>query len=66
MSTWTRSAWGADDYDMWQAQLAAVGAALAAPRASSTASSPDWTQELGTGAGTAALQRRCNVALPSV
>ncbi len=21
MSTWTRSAWGADDYDMWQAQL---------------------------------------------
>ncbi len=26
MSTWTRSAWGADDYAMWQAQLAAVGA----------------------------------------
>jgi hypothetical protein len=21
MSTWTRSAWGADDYDMWRAQL---------------------------------------------
>jgi hypothetical protein len=26
MSTWTRSAWGADDYDMWQAQLDALGA----------------------------------------
>ena len=26
MSTWTRSAWGADDYDMWQAQLEALGA----------------------------------------
>jgi len=25
MSTWTRSAWGADDYDMWQAQLDALG-----------------------------------------
>lgn len=25
MSTWTRSAWGADDYDMWRAQLAALG-----------------------------------------
>ncbi len=24
MSTWTRSAWGADDYDMWTAQRAAV------------------------------------------
>jgi len=27
MSTWTRSAWGADDYDMWQAQLDALGTA---------------------------------------
>jgi hypothetical protein len=27
MSTWTRSAWGADDYDMWQAQFNALGAA---------------------------------------
>ena len=26
MSTWTRSAWGVDDYTMWQAQLAALGA----------------------------------------
>lgn len=26
MSTWTRSAWGADDYEMWQAQLVALGA----------------------------------------
>jgi hypothetical protein len=26
MSTWTRSAWGADDYVMWQAQLNALGA----------------------------------------
>jgi hypothetical protein len=26
MSTWTRSAWGADDYVMWQAQLSALGA----------------------------------------
>ncbi len=26
MSTWTRSAWGADDYDMWRAQLDAFGA----------------------------------------
>jgi len=26
MSTWTRSAWGADDYIMWQAQLTALGA----------------------------------------
>ena len=26
MSTWTRSAWGVDDYGMWQAQLAALGA----------------------------------------
>ncbi len=26
MSTWTRSAWGADDYDMWRAQLDALGA----------------------------------------
>ena len=26
MSTWTRSAWGVDDYAMWQAQLAALGA----------------------------------------
>jgi hypothetical protein len=25
MSTWTRSAWGADDYDMWQAQFEALG-----------------------------------------
>jgi hypothetical protein len=25
MSTWTRSAWGADDYDMWEAQLDALG-----------------------------------------
>jgi hypothetical protein len=25
MSTWTRSAWGADDYDMWRAQLDALG-----------------------------------------
>jgi len=25
MSTWTRSAWGADDYEMWQAQLDALG-----------------------------------------
>jgi len=25
MSTWTRSAWGADDYDMWKAQLKALG-----------------------------------------
>jgi hypothetical protein len=27
MSTWTRSAWGADDYEMWQAQLTALGRA---------------------------------------
>ena len=27
MSTWTRSAWGADDYDMWRAQLDALGPA---------------------------------------
>jgi len=27
MSTWTRSAWGADDYEMWQAQFNALGAA---------------------------------------
>ena len=27
MSTWTRSAWGADDYDMWRAQLDALGTA---------------------------------------
>jgi GAF domain len=26
MSTWTRSAWGADDYDMWQAQLSTLAA----------------------------------------
>jgi len=26
MSTWTRSAWGVDDYGMWQAQLNALGA----------------------------------------
>lgn len=25
MSTWTRSAWGADDYEMWQAQLKSLG-----------------------------------------
>lgn len=25
MSTWTRSSWGADDYQMWQAQLASLG-----------------------------------------
>lgn len=25
MSTWTRSSWGADDYEMWQAQRSAVG-----------------------------------------
>lgn len=25
MSTWTRSGWGSDDYEMWQAQRAAVG-----------------------------------------
>ena len=25
MSTWTRSSWGADDYEMWTAQLAALG-----------------------------------------
>ena len=25
MSTWTRSGWGADDYEMWQAQLGALG-----------------------------------------
>jgi hypothetical protein len=27
MSTWTRSAWGSDDYDMWRAQLDALGTA---------------------------------------
>jgi len=27
MSTWTRSSWGADDYDVWLAQRAAIGAA---------------------------------------
>lgn len=27
MSTWTRSAWGADDYEMWLAQRAAIGPA---------------------------------------
>ena len=26
MSAWTRSAWGCDDYEMWQAQGRAVGA----------------------------------------
>ncbi len=26
MSTWTRSSWGTDDYEIWQAQRAAVGA----------------------------------------
>lgn len=26
MSTWTRSSWGCDDYEIWQAQRAAVGA----------------------------------------
>jgi len=26
MSTWTRSAWGADDYDMWRAQLSILAA----------------------------------------
>jgi hypothetical protein len=26
MSTWTRSSWGTDDYEMWLAQRAAVGA----------------------------------------
>ena len=25
MSTWTRSAWGADDYEMWQTQLTTLG-----------------------------------------
>jgi hypothetical protein len=25
MSTWTRSSWGADDYDLWVAQRAALG-----------------------------------------
>jgi len=25
MSSWTRSAWGADDYDMWLAQRDAAG-----------------------------------------
>jgi hypothetical protein len=25
MSTWTRSSWGADDYEMWVAQRAALG-----------------------------------------
>lgn len=25
LSTWTRSSWGADDYEMWQAQRSAVG-----------------------------------------
>ncbi len=25
MSTWTRSSWGTDDYEMWKAQAAAVG-----------------------------------------
>jgi len=29
MSTWTRSGWGADDYDMWRAQLDSLG--LASP-----------------------------------
>lgn len=27
MSTWTRSGWGADDWDMWQAQLDSLGQA---------------------------------------
>jgi len=27
MSTWTRSAWGTDDHEMWTAQLAALGTA---------------------------------------
>jgi hypothetical protein len=26
MSAWTRSSWGSDDYEMWTAQRAAVGA----------------------------------------
>ena len=25
MSTWSRTSWGADDYEMWQAQLKALG-----------------------------------------
>ena len=27
MSTWTRSAWGSDDYDMWLAQRGVIGPA---------------------------------------
>ena len=27
MSTWTRSSWGVDDYEMWSAQLGALGPA---------------------------------------
>ena len=49
MSTWTRSAWGADDYEMWTAQLAALGAALAAA-AARPGQIARLDRELGTGA----------------
>ena len=43
MSTWTRSAWGADDYEMWQAQLGRLGRHLTAAAAGRPGRSPGST-----------------------
>ena len=43
MSTWTRSSWGADDYEMWLAQRDAVGATSSRCGPWSTGSSPGST-----------------------
>ncbi|GAA6525058.1 GAF domain-containing protein [Intrasporangium sp. DVR] len=48
MSTWTRSSWGADDYEMWQAQLGALGA-RSPLRPLVTAQLARLDSELGTG-----------------
>ncbi|ADU46848.1 GAF domain-containing protein [Intrasporangium calvum] len=48
MSTWTRSSWGADDYEMWQAQLSALGT-RSPLRPLVTAQLARLDRELGTG-----------------
>ncbi|MDC5698556.1 GAF domain-containing protein [Intrasporangium calvum] len=57
MSTWTRSSWGADDYEMWQAQLAALGA-RSSLRPLVTAQLARLDRELGTGSQPSGIRPR--------
>ena len=68
MSTWTRSSWGSDDYEMWVAQRDAVGAPLAAAAAGPRPDRPARPRARLTRSGRQATSRQPprNVAVPSV